>query len=269
MWYGQINRTIWEITQQLQKNPKSFRLRKELLRTHFLQRYEYDRSHHIPRDDRSFLFLQEGSASVCLLLHGGMGTPAEMRELGGFLFSRGYSVYCPRLPRFDMKGRIMSWESWMTEAEQAFLTVREYSKQTHLIGLSLGATIAFLLTAIYKTSSSVMLAPALYPRYSLKERFYAVGRKVFPSVFFHLAGWEGLKAMETARRNPQRIESPALVLQARDDTRLSTKGLKWARSSLVHDKSEVVLLPHGSHTLTRGIDKQEVFQRICGFIQKF
>ncbi|MBI4720553.1 MAG: hypothetical protein HY770_04915 [Chitinivibrionia bacterium] len=83
MWYGQINRTIWEIRKLLERKPKSFRLRKELLRTHFLQRYEYDRSFHVPRDDRTFLFLQEGPASICLLFHGAQGTPAEMRELGG------------------------------------------------------------------------------------------------------------------------------------------------------------------------------------------
>ena len=77
-WHGQINRTIWEVKHLLEKNPKDFKLRRELLRTYFLQRFEYDRSHHIPRDDRSFLFLQDGRAPATLLLHGAKGTPAEM-----------------------------------------------------------------------------------------------------------------------------------------------------------------------------------------------
>ena len=113
-WHGQINRTIWEIENRLRKNPRDFGLRKELLRTHFLQRYEYDRTFHVPRDDRSFLFLQDNRASAFLLLHGAHGTPAEMRDLGNFLYSKGYTVYCPRFSRYDAKNRLVSWESWVT-----------------------------------------------------------------------------------------------------------------------------------------------------------
>lgn len=271
MWYGQINRTIWEIRQLLGKKPKSFRLRKELLRTHFLQRYEYDRSFHVPRDDRSFLFLQEGPASLCLLFHGAQGSPAEMRELGGYLYSRGYTVYCPRFCRVDMKERMVSWESWVTDAETSLEVVQEYSPHIHLIGLSLGATLAIMLSRAYRTSTLVLLAPALYQKYKLKERFHAIGRKLVPTLFFRLAGWNGevLKAMERVRSTPREIEQPALALQALDDIRLSTRGLKWIRTCATHAQSEVVLLPRGSHALTRGSAKEEVFQRISAFLQKF
>ena len=102
-WHGQINRTIWEIEQLLKEKPRDFSLRRELLRTHFLQRYEFDRSFHVPRDDRSFLFLQEDRAPAYVLLHGAMGTPAEMRDLGNYLYSKGFTVFCPRLSRYDNK----------------------------------------------------------------------------------------------------------------------------------------------------------------------
>lgn len=271
MWYGQINRTIWEIRQMLEKKPKSFRLRKELLRTHFLQRSEYDRSFHVPRDDRSFLFLQEGPASICLLFHGAQGTPAEMRELGGYLYSRGFTVYCPRFNRVDMKDRMVSWESWVTDARTSLEVVKEYSPNVHVIGLSLGATLAIMLAEEHRTSTLVLLSPALYQKYKLKERFYAIGRKLLPTLFFRLAGWHGkvLKAMERVRNAPREIKQPVLALQALDDVRLSTKGLKWIRTCATHPQSEVVLLPRGSHTLTRGSAKEEVFQRISAFLQKF
>ena len=271
MWHGQINRTIWEIRQMLAKKPDSFRLRKELLRTHFLQRYEYDRSFHVPRDDRSFLFMQEGPSSICLLLHGAQGSPAEMRELGGYLYSRGFSVYCPRFSRVDMKERMVSWESWVTDAETSLEVVQDYSSNVHVVGLSLGATLAIILSGTSRPSSLVLLAPALYQKFKLKERFYAIGRKLVPTLFFRLAGWRGevIKAMEQVRNTPREIAQPALVLQALDDLRLSTKGLKWVRTCATHDQSEVVLLPRGSHTLTRGSAKEEVFQRITAFLQRF
>lgn len=271
MWYGQINRTIWEIRQMLEEKPKSFRLRKELLRTHFLQRYEYDRSFHVARDDRSFLFLQETPASICLLLHGAQGSPAEMREMGGYLYSRGHTVYCPRLSRVDMKEQPVSWESWVTDAEASLEVVMEYSPSVHLMGLSLGATLAIMLAGVYRPSTLVLLAPALYQKYKLKERFYAIGRKIVPTLFFRLAGWNGevLKAMERVRNTPREITQPVLALQALDDNRLSTKGMKWIRACATHAQSEVVLLPRGSHALTRGSNKDEVFQRTSAFLQKF
>ena len=52
-WHGQINRTIWEIDHLLGEKPGNQRLQRELLRTYFLQRYEYDRGNHIPRAGRS------------------------------------------------------------------------------------------------------------------------------------------------------------------------------------------------------------------------
>ena len=74
--------------------------------------------------------------------------------------------------------------------------------------------------------------------------------------------------MEYIRENPKKIHKPVMGLQARDDTRLSTKGLKFLRQITVHPKSEVILLPYGSHVLTRGEAKEEVFQRIHQFIEQ-
>jgi len=60
-WHGQINRTIWEIGEAIKQSPESPRQRRELLRAQFLQLFEYDKAFHIPRDDRSFLFLHDRS----------------------------------------------------------------------------------------------------------------------------------------------------------------------------------------------------------------
>ncbi|MBI4720552.1 MAG: hypothetical protein HY770_04910 [Chitinivibrionia bacterium] len=170
-----------------------------------------------------------------------------------------------------MKERMVSWEAWVTDAETLLKVAQDYSSNVHVIGLSLGATISILLSSMHKMRTLVLLSPALYERIKPKERFYAIGRKALPSLFFRLAGWHGeiLQAMESVRNNPKQIEHPVLVLQAMDDAYLSTKGLKWLRSCATNPQSEVVLLPHGSHSLTRGESKDEVFQRIFNFIQKF
>jgi carboxylesterase len=268
-WHGQINRTIWEIRHLVEENPKDFELRRELLRTHFLQRFEYDRSHHIPRDDRSFLFLQEDRAPGCLLLHGAKGTPAEMRDLGNYLYAKGFTVFCPRLSRFDLKERPASWESWVTVADSAFGTMTDYSKKTVVIGLSLGGTVAIILAQLYKIPALVLLAPAVAPRLEVKDRLSVLARRIAPSLSVRVSGWNGevVKATEHVRKTTTEISSPTLVLQARDDRVLSTKGLKLLRKWVTHADSEVVLLPYGAHALTRSKTKEEVFERVFKFTE--
>lgn len=269
-WHGQINRTIWEIKGLVEKQPKNTKLRAELLRTLFLQRFEYDRSLRVPRDDRTFLFLQDGSAPAMLLIHGAHGTPAEMRELGNFLFGKGYTVYCPRLSRYDLKNRPASWESWVTMAENALTTMLLYTPKTSIVGLSLGGTIAMILEAIHPLERMVLLAPALRTRMGIKSRFYATVRLVTPTLFYKVAGWNGevAKAMDYARRSVKEVKAPTLVLQARDDHVISNRGLNAVRKRLSNGASEVVLLPQGSHAIMRGKAKDEVFERIQSFAQK-
>ena len=269
-WHGQINRTIWEIQEFVRKKPEDRRLRKELLRAHFLQHFEFDRAFHVPRDDRSFLFLQEKQAPACLLLHGARGTPAEMRELGNFLYSKEFTVFCPRFSRADTKRRMVSWESWVTQAKTALETVLAYSEETYVVGLSLGGTISMLLSDLVKVKGIVLLSPALYPKKSIKARLYELGRVATPTLFYRMAGWDGevLKAMDYTKQHSKRIEAPVLALQARDDKHLSNRGLKFLRRHARHPQTEITILPFGSHVLTRGRAKDEVFNRIYKFLQK-
>jgi len=270
-WHGQINRTIWEIRHLIETNPKDFELRRELLRTHFLQRYEYDRSHHIPRDDRSFLFLQENRAPGCLLLHGARGTPGEMRELGNYLYSKGFTVFCPRFSRVDLKERPASWESWVTLADSTYGSMRDYSKKTIVVGMSLGGTIGIILARLYEEIPAlVLLAPAIVPRLELRDRLIGLTRRFSPALFTKLSGWDGevIKAMEHVRSNAQEIKCPTLVLQARDDQVFSSKGLKLVRKWAGHKDSEIALLPQGSHAITRSKSKDEVFDRVYKFSER-
>lgn len=269
-WHGQINRTIWEIGEQIEKHPEQPRFRRELLRAHFLQRFEYDKAHHVPRDDRTFLFLHKGATSTCLLLHGSQGTPAEMRELGNYLYQNGISAYCPRLARVDSKERMVTWESWVTQAETALDTVLTCCSNTFLVGLSLGGTIAMVLSSNRSLQGVVLLAPAIFLRLTLKTRMLRIARFLTPTLFYHLAGWNGevLKAMDYARKNARRIRVPVLALQAEDDHRLSSRGIKFIRRHARLRRNDIHMLNEGGHVLTRGPAKEDVFTRVRDFVSR-
>lgn len=269
-WHGQISRTIWELNEAIKKSPESTRLRRELLRAQFLQHFEFDKAFHVPRDDRTFLFLHETDAPIVLLLHGSTGTPAEMRELGNHLHARGISAYCPRLTRTGSKDKPMSWESWVTQAQIAMESVTTCSPAAFVCGLSLGGTVALIMAEGAPISGMVLLAPALYPRMGIKARLLQVSRVVTPTVFYHFAGWTGevLKAMDHARKQTREIKVPVLALQAMDDRHLSARGLKFLRRHAHHENSDLRMLPEGSHVITRGAAKAEVFEAVSGFVEK-
>jgi len=269
-WHGQINRTIWEISEAIKNNPEQRRFRRELLRAQFLQHFERDKAFHVPRDDRTFLFLHDDDGPVVLLLHGSSGTPAEFRELGNHLYASGVSVYCPRLTRQTGRDREALWESWVTQAQIALEAVSTCSGLAYVCGLSLGGTVSMILQDRAPLKGVILLAPALYPRLSVKARFLQIARAVTPTVFYHFAGWNGevLKAMEYARKNTHDIETPVLALQAADDNRLSPRGLKLVRRFAKNSETDVRLLPAGSHVLTRGASKAEVFQAVTAFVEK-
>ena len=269
-WHGQINRTIWEIREQIEKHPDRPRYRRELLRAHFLQRFEYDKAHHVPRDDRTFLIHHADETPTCLLLHGAQGTPAEMRELGNSLYQNGVSVYCPRLSRVDTRDQMVTWESWLTQADTALDTVMAYSKNAFVVGLSLGGTIAMVLSSNRSLQGVVLLAPAIIPRPTLKMRFFQIARFVLPTLFYHFAGWNGevLKAMDYARKSAKRIRIPVLAMQASDDHRLSLRGIRFIRRHARLRRNDICILRSGGHVLTRGTAKDEVFEKVRDFVHR-
>jgi len=269
-WHGQINRTIWEINQAITKSPDQPRHRRELLRAQFLQHFERDKAFHVPRDDRTFLFLHEGESPLVLLIHGASGTPAEFRELGNFLYARGISTYCPRLTKATTRGEMVSWGSWVTQVQLALEAVTACSPNAFACGLSMGGTVSLILHDRVPLSGLILLAPALYPYLSLKTRFLQLTRIITPTVFYHFAGWTGevIQAMEHARKHSAPIDKPLLVLQASDDRHLSPKGLKFCKRQGRHQDCEIKLMPEGSHVLTRGPAKTEVFEAIAAFVER-
>jgi carboxylesterase len=269
-WHGQINRTIWEINQAIQKSPDQPRHRRELLRAQFLQHFERDKAFHVPRDDRTFLFLHEGESPLILLVHGASGTPAEFRELGNFLYARGISTYCPRLTRQTTRGEMVSWGSWVTQVQISLEAVTACSPNAFVCGLSMGGTVSMILHDRVPLSGMILLAPALYPYLNIKTRFLQLTRIITPTVFYHFAGWNGevIQAMEHARKHSAPIDKPLLVLQASDDRHLSPKGLKFCKRQGRHQDCEIKLLPEGTHVLTRGPAKAEVFEAIAAFVER-
>ncbi len=286
-----INQTIWELKKKIKDNPKSLNLRKTLVSLFHESAVYIERKNGVAEQDRSFLMLQERESLCCLLIHGGGGTPYEMRRLGEHLFDHGYTVYGIRLPlggasqqshRGDPgrnssswkkrlnNGMTCSWSSCLSSSEITLEILLDYTESIYLIGFSFGGTIALDMMQNYPVKSSVLISPALVPTPTARTIAFRAVRKIAPPIARRLAPLEDtmLDFMEHVRADAAPIQQPVLVMQAKDDPILSMKGFELIRGRAVNSRSAFVQIERGGHVLVDSENAHEVFSRCSDFIKE-
>lgn len=101
-------------------------------------------------------------APGALLIHGFMGTPAEMRPLGEALAAAGYTTRAILLPGFgpDVPNLGQTTKAdWLRAASAAWEGLRAAHSRVALIGFSMGAAIALHLAATQPPDALVLIAP--------------------------------------------------------------------------------------------------------------
>lgn len=108
-------------------------------------------------------FALNGGQPAALLLHGFMGTPAEMRPIADALHAEGWTVHAPLLPGFgeDMQSlTARSHEEWAGAALAAAFSLRQ---QGHapllLVGFSMGAALSLIIARESGAKGLALLAP--------------------------------------------------------------------------------------------------------------
>ncbi|MEM4204343.1 MAG: alpha/beta fold hydrolase, partial [Candidatus Methanomethylicaceae archaeon] len=98
-----------------------------------------------PTSDIARGFYFQGTKKIgVLLIHGFTGTPAEMRQLGEFLYKKGYTVRCDPLPGHctspeDLKKT--KWQDWVNAALKWIKEMKVEHEKIFVAGLSLGSLI--------------------------------------------------------------------------------------------------------------------------------
>lgn len=104
----------------------------------------------------------EAGAPGALLIHGFMGTPAEMRPLGQALAEAGVSAHGVLLPGFGpdvARLETLRARDWVRAAADAWEEVRREHEPATLLGFSMGGAIAIHLAAARPPDRLVLLAP--------------------------------------------------------------------------------------------------------------
>lgn len=184
-----------------------------------------------------------------LLLHGYNDSPQSMHYMAAALHARGWSVYVPLLPGHGR--RLQDWAAtravdWERAARAELAAVQRAHDAVAVGGLSMGGALSFLLAAEHPELRAVVgFAPYLHasravdvlqviaPIASLAAKYLASGGS--RSVHDPVAAAEMIayrvstprlvveleKVVRLARRGLGRVRQPVLVVQSREDNRIS------------------------------------------------
>ncbi len=108
-------------------------------------------------------FSVDGREPAALLLHGFMGTPAEMRPIADALIADGWTVHAPLLPGFgdDIQSlTVRSHDEWADAALAAASSLRqEGHAPLLLVGFSMGAALSLIIARESGAKGLALLAP--------------------------------------------------------------------------------------------------------------
>lgn len=271
----------------------AFRLRDEALR-----RVRFQPSGII--DGAEEIDLRHGrSRSGVLLLHGGGDTPQALQYLAEYLYARGYNVRAPLLPGHGRTLREFSYvraDQWLEAARDAYRELAHRNAWTAVAGLSMGGAIAVRLAAEDDTIPALgLLAPylAMPARIALAARFSAAWGIAVPfvraldpagprsihdpdeatrSLAYGVFTPTALRALDiTVRRGfaaLPRVSAPTLMIQSREDNRISPADAQRAFDRLGAGEKQLVWTTGAGHVITVDYGKEHVFELLGNWFDR-
>jgi carboxylesterase len=229
---------------------------------------------------------EEGSHGV-LLLHGFGDTPQTLSLFANHLSKAGLGVFVPLLPGH---GRSMTEftrsgaEDWIRAAEDAFLDMRSRYRIVSVSGLSMGGALAVIVAARHRDIASLVLfAPYLgMPRWmrAVAMTHWVWGRVVGPlnassplSIHDPLEREKNLsygqvtgrtihelaRVVGRARRVLPQVFVPTLIIQSREDPRVSPRVGEYALKRIGAGEKQMVWTSGAGHIITVDYGRERVF----------
>ncbi|MEN6413883.1 MAG: alpha/beta fold hydrolase [Veillonellales bacterium] len=234
-------------------------------------------------------FLLPGGDHGALLVHGFTGSPSEMRLLGDFLQTQGYTVFAPRLPGHGTRAEEMAkttWPLWYGAVEDGYHILKHLCQEIAVIGLSMGALLALKLTVDYPVSRVVSLSAPIYitdrrlpmlPVYRLFRSFAPKRRRRYPdidprySVGYDRTPLRSLGSMLELVKQVDRLlpvmQVPALIIQSYNDHTVRPKSARHIYERLGSSDKQLIWLERSGHIVTLDRQRDKVFQAVAEFLQ--
>ena len=135
------------------------------------------------RDPEHAPFCWPVGEPAALLVHGFLGTPAEISPLAQSLHQSGWAVRGVLLPGFGPDIETLPerrYEDWLAAVELALAKLRRKHSPVLLVGYSMGAALSLVAATQHPLDGLVLLAPFIHPVSPLLGAMWAILRPLMP-----------------------------------------------------------------------------------------
>jgi len=240
--------------------------------------------------------LARENAPAVLLLHGAGDTPQTLRYLAAFLHARGFHVEVPLLPAHGRSVRDfmrVRADDLTSAARAAYLGLRQTHSWTGVIGLSMGGALAVQVAGEFADLPALGLAA---PYLEMPRRIARAARiswlwgpfvplvesteglSIFDpeertkNLAYGVFTAGALRALyETVRRAASaspRVKAPTLVVQSREDNRISVAAAERAFAKLGATEKRLEWISGASHVITVDFGREHVFELLASWLEK-
>ena len=238
----------------------------------------------------------DGGDRIALLLHGFGDTPESLEGLAQALHVRGWTVRVPLLAghgrtlrEFARSGRA----AWEADARAAYDAAVHTGKPVAIVGQSMGAALAVQLAATHpELSALVLLAPLLSLTPTMQRaaswwRLLAVVRPLVDgaderSIHESRARRESLgygavpvrlapelaELVRAAQASLGAVRAPTLIIQSREDNRVTSAGTEAAAGAIGASEVELVWRTGAGHVLSVDTGREEVWALTAAWLER-
>ena len=226
----------------------------------------------------------------CLLIHGFIGVPINVRPIAEIMMQYGFTVYAPLLTGhgtdvFDLEKA--TYLDWIRDVKNAYAKLKESGcKEILIYGYSLGGLLALIFAESEPDVKAVLpfSAPfrvhdtSIYYKWRLphikkykpipkaideaKESEYSSGYDSYP-----IAKQKDIcTLMSMAEKNLGKIKCPMLVLQSKKDELVRTKSAWIICERTNAERKEVILLNDSPHSFVHGTEFEKIEEKMHSFL---
>lgn len=235
-------------------------------------------------------FTYPGGPTGLLLIHGFTGSAAEMLPMGVYFRERGYTVHAPLLAGHGTNPEQMArtrWPDWRASVEKG-LTFMQQQGCTSIFaaGLSMGGTLVLDLARRFHLAGVIsMCAPMklkdkrswtapfihYFKPYLKRDEVKAahIEAAIVPYDRTPIVCIASLnRLIRKVRRHLPDIQTPALIVQAREDETVEPSSAETIYHRLDSQYKELHWYEHSSHIITLDREKERLFQDVERFIER-
>jgi carboxylesterase len=236
-------------------------------------------------------FLLPSGSTGCLMIHGLVDSPKEMRWMGEWLHQQGHTVLSVRLAGHATRVEDIErtrWWDWATSIEDGWHILSGITERIFLVGFSTGGILSLLFASRFPVAGVVTMSTP----YALPEDprlpFIGVLKWFVPYVQKFSSDSQDPEAeidhvtypvypintvlqmrdlLAEMRSALPKVTAPALLIHSRQDQTIDPANMPEIFAAIGSEDKQMLWLERSGHLVPQDIDRRQAIQAITEFIQ--